>query len=274
VIRLGVIGHPVGHSLSPIMHGAALAALGRDDVSYEAIDVPPAELARFVRTNVLDGLNVTLPHKQAVIPILAEVDEVARAIGAVNTIVREGERLVGTNTDALGLVRSLEEEGITLRGARCVVLGSGGAARAAVVGLCDAGVASIAVVARRAPAAAVLARELARPGVVLSAHAQDALARAASGVELLIQATSATLGPEAEPFARAIPFEALDRSATVVDLVYRPRVTTVLRRARDHGLRTVDGTGMLVHQGAAALSRWLGVAAPIDVMREAVLGAL
>lgn len=274
VRRLGVIGHPIAHSLSPAMHRAALASLGRTDVTYEAVDVTPTELSRFVTRGELEGFNVTLPHKQSVIALLAEIDDVARAIGAVNTVVRERGRLVGTNTDAIGFVRSLEEEGVALRGVRALVLGAGGAARAVVVGLRDAGAESIAVTARREEAAKTLARDLSRPGLAVTAHGFDVLAHLAPRADLVVQATSATLGVDAEAFARDIPFEAFPPSATVVDLVYRPRITSVLRRAREHELRTVDGTGMLVHQGASALSRWLGVEPPIDVMRRALLASL
>jgi shikimate dehydrogenase len=273
-MRLGVIGHPIGHSLSPIMHGAALAALGRADVRYEAIDVPPSELAAFVARRELSGFNVTLPHKRAVLPLLADVDETARAIGAVNTVYRDGERLVGTNTDAAGLVDSLEEEGVALAGARVLVLGAGGAARAAVVGLADAGVSAISVAARREEAAVSLVRELARSSVRLTAHGVDGLRALAPHIDLFVQATSAPLGAEAEVFARALPLDALAPTAVVLDLVYRPRKTAVLRFAEAHGLRTIDGTGMLVHQGARALSRWLGVSAPVDVMKRALDAAL
>ncbi len=273
-MRLGVVGHPIAHSLSPAMVAAALAALGRTDVTYDAFDVPPEGLARFFSRDGFAGVNVTLPHKQSVIPLLDEIDDVARAIGAVNTVVRDRGRLLGTNTDAAGLVRALEEEGVVVRGAGVLVLGAGGAARAAVVGLGGVGARSIAVVARREGEAEALATDLAGSAPVLTAHGLDALARLAPEIDLLVQATSATLGAGAESFALGIPFEAFEKTTTVMDLVYRPRITAVLRRAEEHGLRTVDGTGMLVHQGAAALSRWLGVAAPIDVMRSALLEAL
>ena len=271
---LGVIGHPIAHSLSPVMHRAALAALGRQDVTYDALDVTPDALERFVRGTTLAGFNVTLPHKQTVIPFLREIDEVARAIGAVNTVFREGDRLVGTNTDAIGLVRALEDEGVRIAGARALVLGAGGAARAAVVGLRDAGAESVAIVARRPEAAAALASALARPRFAPTAHAPSEIARLAPTIDLLIQATSAPLGPDAELFAVSIPLRSLPKSAIVMDLVYRPRITALLRHAREEGLRVVDGTGMLVHQGASALSRWLQVAAPVEVMRSALAQAL
>ncbi len=269
-MRLGVIGRPITHSLSPLMQRAALDALGRSDVSYEAIDVGPddlgAELARLANEGFV-GLNVTLPHKTRVIACLASMDDAARALGAVNTLALERGRWVGSNTDALGLSRSLAENDVTIAGARVVVLGAGGAARASVVALAEAH--EVVVVARRLDAAEDVAKLHGRGRATTFAD----LARALSGADLIVQASSGTLGPGAEDFAAAIPLE-LAPSAAVVDLVYRPRVTALLVRARALGLRTVDGVGMLVYQGAASLARWIGADPPIEVMREAVLRAL
>lgn len=270
-VRLAVIGHPIAHSLSPTMHRAALDALGRTDVTYEAIDVLPealrATIARLADEGFV-GLNVTLPHKTAVLPHLASVDTAARAIGAVNTLVREAHGWSGTNTDALGLARSLAESGVRVTGAKAVVLGAGGAARASVVALAQA--AEVVVVARRIDAAIDVA----------ALHPQgractfDEVATAFEGAGLVVQASSATLGPDADAFTRALPLDRLPREATVLDLVYRPRQTSLLRAAEGAGLRTVDGLGMLVHQGAASLERWIGVAPPIAAMRAALERAL
>lgn len=270
--RLGVIGHPIAHSLSPVMHRAALDALGRGDVSYDAVDVAPSTLGSALARLAADGyvgLNVTLPHKTAVMGSLASIDETARAIGAVNTLVREGDAWHGTNTDAVGLARSLAESGVVVEGARAVVLGAGGAARAAVVALAPA--AEVIVAARRRASAASLSALHPRT----RATALDD-PEALEGATLVIQATSATLGggADAEAFAASLPLSRLARGATVVDLVYRPRQTAVLARAAALGLGTVDGVGMLVHQGAESLARWLGVEAPVVPMRAAVLGAL
>ncbi len=270
-VRLAVLGHPIAHSLSPVMHRAALAALGRDDVTYEAIDVAPAalgtELDRLLAAGYR-GLNVTLPHKLAVLAHCAEVDDAARAIGAANTLTRTARGWVATNTDAPGLARSLEESGVEVGGAHAVVLGTGGAARAAALAL--AGAAELVVVGRRIEVAREVAALHPRARAVPWAELDDALARAA----LLVQASSATLGPEAEAFAASIPLDRMPSSSAVVDLVYRPRVTALLARAEARGLRTVDGVGMLVHQGALALERWLGARASVEVMRRAVIGAL
>jgi shikimate dehydrogenase len=273
----GVFGWPVAHSRSPAMHNAAFAALGLDAV-YVPFAVPPDKLARAIEavaTLDVAGVNVTLPHKSAIMPLLAQVEPVAQAIGAVNTVVRDGARLIGTNTDAEGLARALREAGVELSGARVVVLGAGGAARASVVGLAQAGAARIEVSARRADQAAALVAELAAhtPGCAL--HAGDmgpALRDALASASLLVQATSATLGESAgaRAFSDALPLDALSRSAVVCDLVYKPLETTLLARARGLGLRGVDGLGMLLHQGALAFERWTGRPAPVAVMRKAL----
>lgn len=258
--RYAVIGWPVKHSRSPLMHNAAFKSLGLD-ARYDAIAIEPDALHDTLDTAELDGFNVTLPHKLAVMDWVDEVDSVAEAIGAVNTVYRVDDRWVGTNTDSLGLRRSLEEAGVEIAGCNAVVLGAGGAARAAVHALRDA---SVHIAARRFAAA----REI---GTALDwTDLGDVFPR----TDLVIQATSATLGDEARAFAEALPLDALPKHATVCDLVYTPRHTTVLQCAENQGLRIVDGTGMLVHQGAAALELWTGRNAPVEVMRGALLASL
>lgn len=273
---LGVLGWPVEHSLSPILHSAAFEALGLD-ATYLAFPVHPDALEAAIegaRALGVRGLNVTVPHKRRVMERLDHVDATARAIGAVNTIVRENDRLIGTNTDAEGLVRALAAEHAPVRGSRVLVLGAGGAARAAVAGLRAAGAASIEVAARRLEAARTLAAEL---GAERGSTIEEA---SFEGVDLLVQATSATMTSKAEDFARMLAVEKLPAHATVVDLVYAPygdaesTQTTVLREARARGLRAVDGLGMLVHQAALALERWFDVKAPVDAMRDAAERAL
>lgn len=281
----GVLGWPVRHSRSPAIHSAAIEALGLDAV-YLAFEVRPEQLGEAIaglRALGAVGVNLTLPHKVRVIPFLDDVDPAARAIGAVNTIVREGDALVGTNTDAAGLARSLEQAGISLRGARVLVIGAGGAARAAVAGLSEAGAASVTVAARRAPRADAVAKELKVVGsgaTIRGIDLRDAH-EVAADVDLLVQATSATLSDdargdakdrtEADRFAASLPIDRLPAHAAVVDLVYSPLETAVLRTAARRGLRTVDGLGMLVWQAALAFERWFGVAPPVEVMREAAL---
>jgi len=260
----GVIGWPVAHSRSPAMHEAALGALGID-ARYVKLPVRPRDLAAAiagVRALGLVGVNVTVPHKAGALPLLDEVEPQARRIGAVNTIWRDGERLLGANTDAPGLLQSLRDAEVPMRG-RARILGAGGAARAAVVGLADAGF-RVDVAARR-PAAAQALVDLAggnARALGLDAPMED--------VDLVVQATSATMSDAAEAFAAGLRIETLPRSASVLDLVYTPRRTAVLEVAERRGLRTIDGLGMLVHQGALAFRRFFGEDPDVDVMRAAL----
>jgi shikimate dehydrogenase len=274
----GIMGHPVGHSRSPAMHNRAFAALGIDAI-YVPFAVTPDRLeqaVRGIRALDLQGMNVTLPFKSAIMPLLDVVDPIAQAIGAVNTVFRDGARLCGTNTDAAGFTRSLEEAGVVLAGTRAVVLGAGGAARACVIGLARSGVRTISIVSRKLEAASALVTQLA-PVVQLTqlaacAWQPAALASALATTDLLVQATSATLGggPTADAFARTLPLDLLPSQAVVVDIVYHPLDTSVLCAARTSGRRTVDGLGMLLHQAALSFELWTGRAAPLSEMRAAL----
>jgi shikimate dehydrogenase len=272
-----VMGWPVAHSRSPAMHNAALAELGLDGV-YLPLAVPPERLPDAVAAALelgVRGFNVTLPHKSAIIPLLAHVEPSARAIGAVNTVARDGGRFIGLNTDAGGLVRSLREAGVELAGATVVILGAGGAARAAVVGLAQAGAARITVAARRADQAQAMTLELAAhcaPALLVASDMGRALAEALITATLLVQATSATLDERSPGFAERLPLQLMPAGASVCDLVYQPRDTSVLRRARSLGFRGVDGLGMLLHQGALAFEHWTGEPAPLSAMRRALPG--
>lgn len=260
----GVIGWPVRHSRSPAIHNAAYRALGLDWV-YVALPVPPGEVPAALggmRALGIEGLSVTMPHKAAV---AAEVDVLAAdaaALGAVNSVRRDGDRLVGDNTDGGGFVDSLLDAGVDPAGRRCVVLGAGGAARAVIRALAVAGAAQVTVVNRdpeRARTAAQLAGERGATGTT------DDLA----GADLLVQATPVGMGGDA---TLAADPEVLPDDAVVADLVYHPLVTPLLAAAAGRGLRTVDGLGMLVHQAARQLEAWTGLDAPVEVMREAALG--
>ena len=258
----GVILHPAGHTRSPTMHNAAFRALGLDAV-YLAFDVPPETLANAmagVRALGLRQLAVSLPHKVAVIEHLDEIDATARAIGAVNTVTRQGNRLVGANTDWLGAVRALERE-TKLAGARAVVLGAGGSARAVVWGLRERG-AEVTVLNRSVDKAEALAVELgARAAGPLQALAD-------TPYDVLVNTTSVGLRSDASPVAAG----AITAGTTVLDAVYDPRDTRLLEDARKRGARTVAGKWMLVHQAAAQLELWSGAKAPIEVMAAAFDG--
>ena len=276
-----VLGWPIAHSRSPAMHNAAFAAAAIDAV-YVPLAVPEERLPAAVsalRALGVSGFNVTLPHKHAIMPLLDEVDATARAIGAVNTVWREGKRLRGTNTDGAGLCASLREHDVTLASSRVVIVGTGGAARAAGGGRGPAGGGRGVIAGRRPEPARELAAELARACGTTRLSSCDLgaeLTRACANATLLVQATSATLGasPDAQAFAAALPLDALPQGAVVCDLVYKPRQTLVLRRAAARGLCTVDGLGMLLHQGALAFTRFTGIPAPLEVMRAALLSGI
>lgn len=281
----GLIGDPVAHSRSPAMHNAAFAHLGID-ARYEAWHTPaselPARVAALHAPGVL-GANVTLPHKAAVIPLLDALEPEAAQIGAVNTIYRSADgALVGANTDAPGLLADLREQaGFVPAGRRVVVLGASGAARAAIFALANAGVACLVVANRTAQRAETLVADLrattreTRPPPAdanidsadwLQALALDdpALAAALAGCDLLINATSVGWNDAETP----LPDPPVSPDALVYDMVYRQ--TRLLRESAARGARTLDGLGMLLHQGALAFTRWTGQQAPLDVMRAAM----
>lgn len=261
--KTGLIGHPVAHSLSAVMHNAALRHVGIDAV-YELWDTPDGEVPDRVndlRTDPHVGCNVTVPHKQRVIPLLDELTETARAIGAVNTIVRRGDRLVGDNTDASGCQAALTEALLGPQRDQALVLGAGGAARAVVSALRELGFGKIRIANRTPSRADVLANAFGAEPVRLD----DAWA-AMPETDLLVNATSVGWHDE-----ELVPDDALGRLPThamVFDLIYRD--TPLLNAAGELGLATLDGMTMLVHQGARAFELWFDVAAPVEVMRDAV----
>lgn len=261
-----VIGDPVRHSLSPVIHNAAFAACGLDWV-YVALPVVAGEVPRAldgVRALGVEGLSVTMPHKQAVAAAVDELDDDAALLGAVNCVARAGDRLVGINTDGPGFVASLADAGFDPAGRRCAVLGAGGAAGAIILALARAGAAEVTVVNRtpaRARRAAALAGDTGRVASVETVKEAD----------LIVNATSVGMG-ELDPgsSAMALPGSLLRAGHVVADVVVHPLDTPLLRHARSVGATTVDGAGMLVHQAALAFERWTGRSAPVDVMSRAV----
>jgi len=255
----GVILHPAGHTRSPAMHNAAFAALGIDAV-YVAFDVPPATLVAALagaRALGVRQLAVSIPHKEAVIAHLDAIDATARRIGAVNTVTRDGERMVGANTDWLGVVRALERETV-LAGRNAVVLGAGGAARAAVFGLLERG-ARVQVLNRSRERAERLAAELGASG----SGGLDALAELPC--DILVNTTSVGLREDASLVAA----EAIPKHAVVLDAVYDPPHTRLLRDAASRGARSIEGKWWLVYQAAEQIRLWTGREAPIEVMGAA-----
>lgn len=261
----GVIGSPVRHSRSPAIVNAAFAAAGLD-WAFAAFEVEPGaavEAVAAVRALGLGGLSVTMPHKEAVIEALDRISDDARVLRAVNCIAWEGDELVGHNTDGAGLVRSLElDHGLDVAGRRCVVLGAGGAGRSVVRALGRAGAAEVLVVNRN-PERAVVAAELA--GSAGSVADLDAVGAA----DLVVNATSVGMGSGPAEGASPVPAGSLRAGQVVVDLVYTPLETALLRQAADAGATAVDGLGMLVHQAALAVERWTGIVPDVAAMRAA-----
>lgn len=267
--RAFVIGHPIAHSRSPLLHGFWLRSLNLPG-SYERIDVAPDSLPGFIR-GLADagwaGGNVTIPHKTAVMALVDALDVDARAIGAVNTLWFEGGRLMGGNTDAIGFVANLDEEAPgwdTGAERRAVVLGAGGAARAVLHGLRGRGFEI--VVANRTPAAA--AALAARFGG--EAVAWDRLPARLAMADVVVNTTS--LGMAGQPPLR-LDLSALHDQAVVCDIVYVPLETALLRSARARGLRAVGGLGMLLHQAVPGFARWFGVTPTVTPALREVLSA-
>lgn len=267
----GVIGDPVAHSHSPVMHNAALAAAGLDWVylawRVRAGDLPAAVAG--LRALGVRGFNVTVPHKAAILPLLDEIDEEAAAIGAVNTVVCRDGRLRGENTDASGFLRSLEALGLPPRGLRVVLVGAGGAARAVGYALVRARAATLQLANRTEARAVALAAELvARGATAVSAGGleSEAVRRALAEADLIVHATSAELTGGGLP----VPLEWLPAGRVFYDLAYGPAAAKACAAVRRQGLRAVDGEEMLLHQGALAFTRWTGRDAPLEVMRAAL----
>ncbi len=265
--RAFLIGHPLGHSLSPAFHNAAFRAAGID-ATYRLADVLPDDLAATVallRAREVFGANVTVPHKQAVLPFLDALSDEARALGAVNTIVNHDGRLTGLNTDVPGFAADLHAQGIVIEGQKVVMLGAGGAARGVAAALAGMGVGRLVIANRTPEHAAAIEQRYPAIATATGVTPHD-LAEALAGSVLLINATSVGLHGDETP----IPAESLNLlppTAVVYDLIYRP--THLLRVAEERGLRAVDGLGMLIHQGARSWEAWTGRAAPLDAMWRA-----
>jgi shikimate dehydrogenase len=269
-IRAFVIGHPIAHSRSPMLHGYWLRRYGIDG-SYERLDIPPSELGAFfagLRAAGWAGGNVTVPHKTSVIPHVGRLDPTAAAMGAVNTLWFEGETLVGGNTDAEGFLGNLDERapGWDARPGHALVIGAGGAARAAIHGMRQRGFAVIVCNRTRDRAEALATRF----GSGVAAIGMDALASALPAVDLLVNATS--LGMAGQP-PTAVDLAPLPAHAIVHDVVYAPLETALLRDAASRGLRTVDGLGMLLHQAVAGFGHWFGTTPEVTAELRAILEA-
>lgn len=255
--RACVVGWPIKHSRSPLIHGYWLKTLGVSG-SYDRVAVTAEAFPAFLKTIGSDGLrgaNVTVPHKEAAYALCEWRSEAAQAIGAVNTLWWDGHRLCGDNTDAFGFAANLDDEarGWRADGGTAIVLGAGGAARAVIYALLGAGMRRI-LVANRSPERTLALAEAFGSAVV--ALPWEAAPEQFEGADMLVNTTS--LGMEGQP-PLLLDLSRLRRTAVVADIVYTPLTTPLLAAAREQGLQTVGGLGMLLHQAAAGFERWFGV---------------
>jgi shikimate dehydrogenase len=275
---LGIIGSPVAHSLSPVMHNHVIETLGLDYV-YVPFPVEPGGLGdavRGLRKLGVCGFNVTVPFKSAVISLLDALSPEAALIGAVNTVVRDGNRLLGHNTDGIGFTNSLREDlNFTPRGATILMVGAGGAAKAALVALCEAGVAAVTVANRTLQRAEELQTRFKDnfPGVNITPASLDVLqaGELLGEVDLLVNTTSVGMNATAFP---GVDLSPMKPTARVYDMVYAPLETPLLQAARKRGLRAANGIGMLAAQGEAAFAIWTGCSPPNGVMRKRLLAVI
>ena len=259
----GVIGDPIAHSLSPVMLNAAFRQTGVDAVyvAWHVTDLPGA-VAGFRALNV-GGISVTIPHKVPIMDLLDEVDPAAREIGAVNTIANEDGRLCGYNSDSPGATDALLEK-TAIDGKRVAIIGAGGAARAMAQGIRTNG-GAFTIVNRSEARGRQLADEMGGSFCALSDFR-------GGGFDILVNTTSVGMSPDTDgmPVGR----DCLRPDMTVMDMVYNPLETRLLREAREVGCTTVNGVAMFVHQGAIQFERWTGRKAPVEVMKAVVLAAL
>ncbi len=267
---VGLIGYPVEHSFSPVMHNAAFQHL---HLNYVYVPFPVASnstLTQAVRGLFCAGaagLNVTVPYKEQVISCLDKLDVYARSVGAVNTIVCEDNKLVGYNTDGDGFIQSLRSEGVEVKGRNILMLGAGGAAKAVAFALGQAGVNKLYIANRTVERAEKLASQLPGPTHAIELS-EKALSTVIDQCSIIVNTTSIGMYPRVE----GIPFPAvmLTSDHIVTDLVYNPVETRLLSAARKQGCKTVSGLGMLAYQGAASFKLWTGQTAPVEIMHQVI----
>ncbi|MBI3010848.1 MAG: shikimate dehydrogenase [Candidatus Omnitrophica bacterium] len=264
----GIIGYPITHSLSPAIHEAAFKAL-RVDALYSAFSVSPQDLPVILRALVLagvDGLNVTIPLKEAVLPFLDRIDPTAKAIGAVNTLVIHKGRVSGYNTDAIGFRAALKELGWKFRPCEAVILGAGGSARAVAWELARVAGSRLVIANRHRRRAELLVRWLKRHHPSIRAEAIGLSRLQLEKAQLLVNATSVGMKPQDDMLLKP---SLLHPGLTVYDLIYH-RQTPLVREAKRHGCLAAGGTSMLLYQGAASFKLWWKRTPPLQVMRKAL----
>ncbi|HWP81446.1 MAG TPA: shikimate dehydrogenase [Bacteroidota bacterium] len=279
-LRFGIIGYPIVHTLSPLMHETAFRALGID-ATYEAIEVHPQSLRYRLRELIEEehysGLNVTIPHKETVVRLLDEMTKEAAQVGAVNTITVKDGAKIGTNTDVFGLGKVLEQYKDRIAGNEVILLGTGGGARAAAVWLLNhAHPDLLRIVTRHIPRAEKFIasfKPIAGNTVLRRTATTGNIKRFVESAVLVINATPVGMSPktDASPLDDTVRFR---EGQIVFDLIYRPRETTLLRRAKDDGATAVGGLEMLLWQGAQAFEMWTGKTMPVEVVRKKIEEAL
>ena len=271
MIKAGVVGWPIGHSLSPRLHGYWLKKYGLEG-DYQPYAIKPEDLGGFLKTmpeNKITGLNLTVPHKEIIFPFLDEVDNTAQKIGAVNMVTYKKGRLYGTNTDGYGFLTNLKEnaQGWSADVGPAVILGAGGAAKAAIVSLLDDGIPEIRLINRTKERAEKLALLYDDRRIVVCDWAQRS--EILNDVALVVNTT--TLGMTGQP-ALDMDISGLPKTAFVYDIVYNPLETNLLKQAKEQGNKTVDGLGMLLYQAVPAFHAWFGKKPTVDKgLREHLL---
>ena len=271
----GIFGHPVEHSLSPVMHNNGFSDLDLDCV-YVAFDILPSnigEAVNAIRALGISGVNVTIPHKQRIMTYLDEISSDAMLVGAVNTVSNVDKRLIGFNTDVGGLLRALKSDlDYTPEGTKVFLVGAGGASRAVIVGLCRNYVSEIVIVNRTLSKAEDLAKEFSDhfPKVDFKAvmlSDEERIKQSIVGSDIVINSSSAGMKRE-NPLD--LPLYLLPKHAGIYDLVYDPTDTPLVRDAKKLGLKAHSGHSMLLYQGVEAFEIWTGLTAPVDTMKKAL----
>ena len=265
---VGILGYPVGHSLSPLMHNAAFAALELDYI-YVPLPVAPDQLGQAVaglKAMGFVGANVTIPHKVTIIPYLDELDRSAELVGAVNTIVIRKGRCIGYNTDSQGFIQSLTTKNIRITGRKVVIMGAGGAARAVVCGLLEQGIDQIIIGTRSNLKAQEFVKLFPGGRNIQGCDWQEELfTEAITQCDILINCTPIGMSSSHE-VELPISWQNVQSNAIICDLIYNPPLTNFLTEAQNHGHIVINGAGMLVEQGALAFELWTGQIAPRSIM--------
>ncbi|MBI5191996.1 MAG: shikimate dehydrogenase [Nitrospirae bacterium] len=274
---IGIIGWPVSHSLSPVMHNAAFEFLGLD-YCYVPFAIKPENLKEAVEAVTalnIAGLNVTVPHKENVLKYVYELSEEAGMIGAVNTLKVTDKGLAGYNTDGTGFINAIKEAGNPVTNKRLLILGSGGSAKAVVFKSASEGVEGIIIANRTVSKAIALMKQVKEYfpllNIEVTGTGYDELKGAIEKVDTVVNTTSVGLRKED---SSPVPGELIHKGLFIYDLIYNPYETTFLRYAKAAGCRYSNGLGMLIHQGAESFRIWTGVEPPVEVMRQAVERAM